>query len=196
MIPYCIISVKNDRLDNVRSLEKVLGENRHYPEVCDYSNKKSRLKFLSKFPTLSYHNYAKSPRTFVQENKKNGEIGCWLSHVSAWNYLFYSDITEMLIIEDDLVLTKNQLSEIFQVINYSKNFNTNIVMLGEWSACYYINKMGAKHLLSESDIGFASLPLDLYIYDTILQKRIGQIGPILAKQDPKLGSHLDFELEN
>lgn len=190
---YCIISIREDRLQNVSKIEKVMGPNRHYPEVCNFKLSDSRKLFSQKFPKFSKKLYASDPFHNFNHERKNGEVGCWLSHISAWDYVIRNNIDKFIITEDDLKIDSGQ----FDIINSEINKPLDLIMFGGWTACYFISNAGAKALLENALEGFKHHPVDFYMFSCIDDKLVnGQIGPFIVDQDEQLGSHLNFEVEN
>lgn len=190
---YSIISIREDRFTNVKNIEKVISGTRHYPDICNFKSKESRKLFSELFPNFSKREYASEPFHNFNPNRKNGEVGCWLSHLSAWDYVVKNNIDKFIVTEDDLRINTQQ----FDIISSEVSKKLDLIMFGGWTACYFISKEGAKILLENALEGFKHHPVDFYMFSCIDDKLVnGQIGPFIVDQDDQLGSHLDFEVED
>jgi GR25 family glycosyltransferase involved in LPS biosynthesis len=191
---FCVVSVREDRQENVESIVRVINSTRHYPEVCNYQDPQSRGSFLVRFPQFTKDRYASDPHHNFNISRKNGEVGCWLSHISVWQYIVDNELEHMLVTEDDLSITENQLEQINQEI---ASRNLELIMLGGWTACYYISNSGAKKVLENAEEGFLHHPVDFYLFSCVEDEIVnGKIGPFIVKQNDAFGSHLDFEVQN
>jgi GR25 family glycosyltransferase involved in LPS biosynthesis len=190
--------VREDRMDNVKNICKVLGNTRVYPKVCNFKNKIDRDFFLNNFPKFADSLYAKDAYMPMNPLRRNGEIGCWLSHISAWTYMINNNIDHMIILEDDIALNNNIFDKINKATRNAMNFELDLAFFGEGSGLYFITNNGAKELINKAERGFQMFPLDLYMFMLVGKGKInGQVGPIYTLQDQKsYGSHLEFELEN
>jgi len=191
---YCVISIREDRLYNVDRIGNVLGGPRHFPDVCNFADSRIRKEFSKNFPQFSKDVYASEPFHNFNSDRKNGEVGCWLSHISAWDYMVKNNVDSMIVTEDDLLINNQQFDIIRSEVT-SKSLD--VIMFGGWTACYFISQNGAKILLDNAEEGFKHHPVDFYMFSCIDDNIVnGQIGPFIVNQDPKFGTHLDFEVEN
>jgi hypothetical protein len=180
-IDYSIINISEKRIDNVNKIESNIYGTRHFPESCDYLDKESRRNFGSRYPNYNEKTYASSPMVLFDKYRRGQEIGCWLSHISIWDYVINNNIDEMLILEDDVILTKTILKNVIDIKNKS---SADLLMFGQYTSGYFINKKSASILKEKSEEGFTKYPVDLYIFYCIANAIIyGQVGPILSLQD-------------
>lgn len=192
MINYCIVTVREERKNNVDLISSIAGPDRHYPKICNYKLKEDREYFLHKYPEFTYELYASEPYHNFNDTRRPGEIGCWLSHVSAWDYVVKNNLKSLIVFEDDISIDKNKFNSVMKEINST---SMDMLMLGAWSSCYYITNKAARILLSHAQEGFKHHPADFYKFECIQNGLItGHMGPIILHQDPNHGSFLDFEV--
>jgi GR25 family glycosyltransferase involved in LPS biosynthesis len=192
-VDFCVVSIREDRKQNVELIESVIDGARHHPDVCDYSNAESRQLFLWNFPEFTYDLYASEPFHNFNPMRKPGEVGCWLSHLSIWEYMIAHSIPEMLVTEDDLNLSAAKFNQIKKEISLARG--KELIMLGGWTACYYVTLSGVEKLLAAAPEGFKHHPIDFFMFSCIDDKIVnGSVGPFIVQQDPIFGSHLAFEV--
>ena len=135
----------------------------------------------------------------IERKLRNGEIGCYLSHVNVWNsFLFNESSNYCLILEDDAVFNLQQF-KLNNIIDELTDLNIDILYLTDncdgWfgeSECkngsfisndifnpkrigyglygYIINKKAAKYLISKSKP--ITRPIDVLLSDLHLKNEI------------------------
>ena len=119
---------------------------------------------------------------------KIGEIGCFISHYIAWNYLLNSELDELLIFEDDVFIDEtfvkkyqlaiNNVPEDYDVLSIFVDSNQHdrfkesdkinyYISKGyqDWSTlCYIISKQGAEKLCKYVEEIGMDHPADWFIF--------------------------------
>jgi len=149
---------------------------------------------------------------FDRRALSNAEIGCWLSHLTAWNLLLQSASSTCTVIEDDLKLLPGFDRAIaaiagrpcFDIVylgtssrNVSQRRRIDIagyavhepvgVILNTWG--YSVTRNYAERFLG-TDHGTIALPIDHYLggRGRRVRPRIGVLQPTVLHEDPVLGT--------
>jgi len=149
---------------------------------------------------------------FDRKALSNAEIGCWLSHLTAWRRLLRSANATCTVIEDDLRLLPDFHAAIdalsgrpcFDIVylgtssrNVSRRRRIDIaryavhepvgVILNTWG--YNITRAYAERFLG-ADHGTIALPIDHYLggRGRCVRPRIGVLQPTVLIEDPVLGT--------
>lgn len=131
------------------------------------------------------------PKGFDGKGWKPGELGIWASNFVAWQNFVKSDYDYIILMEDDITLTKDFNKKLINYIdelpndwdiftayipdtgNVRYNKNNKKLFIGKdnicriyqsWSClCYVVSKQGAKKLLKEVE-SLVSSPIDHYLF--------------------------------
>lgn len=131
------------------------------------------------------------PKGYEDSGWKPGELGIWASNYTAWNNFSKSKYDHLILMEDDIQLSKNFNSMIYKYIdelpddwdvftvyipetgNVRYKKNAKDLMIGKenickvyqsWSClCYVVSKSGAKKLINDVK-NPVSRPIDHYLY--------------------------------
>jgi glycosyl transferase family 25 len=168
---------------------------------------------VAEFEAQVHHAF---PRVkFDRKVLSNAEIGCWISHVTAWRRLLESDCLTATVLEDDLLLqsgfaeavqtlaTRNPARDGFDLIyfgtssrNISRRRRTNIhglaihepvgTILNTWA--YNISRAYAEALLSRDPWTIAQ-PIDHFLGNGVTSGACaGVLQPMLAIENPVHGA--------
>lgn len=179
---YCIISISEQRAENINEIVRAMS---HAPENIKFCNMKSSLDrsyFRKKFPEFDFSKYAENPLYYTDPSRKYGAIGCWMSHISSWDYMISNNIKEMIIFEDDCLFNKELEEKTFKIIK--ENPDKNLLMLGQWSEMYYIKLSAARKLFDNAlEKGYNRCPVDEYMFNMIKESEVdGMYGINAVKQ--------------
>lgn len=156
-INYCIINVTEDRLDNVNAITAVVTGKRHFPVFYYKNNKKQLFNQFSKFKKKLY---GSKPLNIFISKRKEGEIYCWFSHMSSWDYIIDNNLSSMLIFEDDVLIDKIKYKKILLIIKIS---DKDLIIFSGGARCYYLTNNGAKILKKYALEGFKNYPVDEFM---------------------------------
>jgi hypothetical protein len=177
-INYHIIHIDDMRKTNRDHVEELLMSNKLEIDCLDARTDENKLKFFEENPNfkLSWHGF------------KNGEIGNFGSHYLAWKFLAKSNLENMLIFEDDVLIENNFIEKyniaienvpsdydvlsIFVHPNQYDRFDKTqeisyYIAKGyqDWSTlCYVVSKNGAKKLIKHVEDHGMGRPTDWFIF--------------------------------
>jgi glycosyl transferase family 25 len=158
------------------------------------------------------------PRVRFDFDRLSGaEVGCWLSHWSAWQYLLRSTANACTVIEDDLVLGADFPAAIdalgrqhsFDLVylgTSSQNLSTRRrARIGSFWAhapvgtiyntwAYSITRGYAQRILSAPALNI-TMPIDHFLGGNghALKPRIAVLRPTVVDEDPELGADSQIE---
>ena len=162
---YCIISVNDKREENKNRIRAVMGEDELMIKSFNGNSEEDVSLFRRLYPEFDLNRYLENPVFMVRNNRRNGEIGCWMSHFHIWNYMVNNAIPYMMTIEDDCMLddvTKQLMARV--VIPNSDKF----LMLGDWTEAMYLTNNRANLLIENCyEHGFLRMPIDEYLFTVI-----------------------------
>lgn len=151
----------------------------------EISSQSDYLNFISNYPDFNL-----DPSGYNLDNIQGwryGEVGILASNWMAWNLFFDSDLDYLILMEDDLIIHEGFFEalnsymqelpsdwDIFHMYhpgNELHKFGFHLMVsehickaFQDWSsACYVINKRGAKKLIEDASNGI-SLPLDWLMF--------------------------------
>jgi glycosyl transferase family 25 len=154
---------------------------------------------------------------FDFDRLSGAEVGCWLSHLSAWRRLVDGSASACTVIEDDLVLGAGFAAAIealdrqdaFDVVylgtssqNLSTRRRTRIgplwahapvgMIYNTWG--YSITRRYAQRLFASGPLCIA-MPIDHFLGGSthMLKPRIAVLRPALVEEDPELGADSQIE---
>lgn len=174
---YQIISVNDDRIKNKNSINKHFNLHNN---LCLYSiyaaDESIRSKFFNDHPEFK----------ISWEGFKLGEIGNFASHFIIWKYLINSDMSEILVFEDDSYISEDFIEKIniyysmlpedwdvFSIFvhenqhdRFTEQNNYPIVKAyQDWSTlCYLVSKNGAQKLYNYVVKNGMDYPTDWFIF--------------------------------
>jgi GR25 family glycosyltransferase involved in LPS biosynthesis len=177
-INYHIIHIDETRRSNRDRVDEVLMSNKLEIPSLDARTEEARAKFFEDNPEfkLSWDEF------------KNGEIGNFGSHYLAWKFLAESDLENILIFEDDILIENDFIKKyniaidnvpadydvlsIFVHPNQYDRFDKTqeisyYIAKGyqDWSTlCYVVSKSGAKKLINYLKEHGMSRPTDWFIF--------------------------------
>ena len=120
MIPAFVISLKNEkkRREAIDQHLKTLGLDFTFIDAVDGR----------KMDVLQHPDYNSARRLACHGRElEPGELGCFLSHRQAYEYMIEKDLDYALLLEDDARLNENTLKTLDSLIN--KDFEFDIVRL-------------------------------------------------------------------
>lgn len=177
-INYHIIHINDIRKPNRDSVDEILNSNKVTIPSFDARVEGSVEKFQKDNPKFK----------ISWDGFKIGEIGCFISHYIAWNYLLNSELDELLIFEDDVFIDEtfvkkyqlaiNNVPEDYDVLSIFVDSNQHdrfkesdkinyYISKGyqDWSTlCYIISKQGAEKLCKYVEEIGMDHPADWFIF--------------------------------
>lgn len=179
---YCIVSISDSRINNVDQIKKTMGNIPENIKYCNMRSNQDRSFFRKKYPKFDFNRFAEDPLYPTNPMRKFGAIGCWMSHISIWDYMLNNKINEMIVFEDDCLFNKEFLDKTMTYI--TKNYEKELIMLGQWTEMYYIKLSAAEKLLDNSlEKGYIRCPVDEYMFEMIKTSEVdGLYGINAVKQ--------------
>lgn len=179
---YCIISISEQRSNNIDQITHVMGTSPEDVKFCNMKSSADRSYFRKKFPQFDFTRYAENPLYFTDPGRKFGAIGCWMSHVSSWQYIISNKIKEMIVFEDDCLFNRELFDKTLRIIQ--ENSEKELIMLGQWTEMYYIKLSAAEKLLDNAiEKGYSRCPVDEYMFNMIRESEVdGVCGVNVVKQ--------------
>jgi GR25 family glycosyltransferase involved in LPS biosynthesis len=159
---YTIISINNDREENKNKIRQTFGKDELLIKAFNGNNPDDIELFKKTYPDFDLSRYLENPSFYVRNNRRNGEIGCWMSHFHVWNYMVNNAIPNMMVFEDDCYVDQNtkHLAASILVPNSDK-----FMMLGDWAEVYYLTNNRANLLIENCyEYGFLRMPFDEYLF--------------------------------
>jgi len=154
---------------------------------------------------------------FDFERLSGAEVGCWLSHLSAWRYLLATGTNACTVIEDDLVLgtefarasdalAQQQDFDLVYLGTSSQNLSTRRrtpigpfwahapvgMIYNTWA--YSITRAYAQRILADRALNIAT-PIDHFLGGNAhaLKPRIAVLRPAVVDEDLELGTDSQIE---
>lgn len=178
-IPYTIVSINDNRINNKDNIRSVLK-----------NNEEISLDFLNATNVLELDKFLKLNKDFYisWDSFKLGEIGCFGSHYLVWNSLLNSKYENILVLEDDAFLDKDfttvlsklyaQLPKDFDFFsvyvdeNQSDRYNKTMAIskdissaYQDWSTLgYIVSRSGAKKAVDYIKKHGMNEPVDWFIF--------------------------------
>lgn len=190
---YCIISISDSRKNNIFNIMSIMGEP-HDVKFFDISNGEDVEGFKDKYKSFHLNEYLSNRKYNTNPARTDGEIGCWMSHFNAWNYILENNLDGMFIVEDDCFLTKSKYDVVIDEIT---NNNYDIFTAGQWAEMYYLTASTARFLVDEAfEEGFKKMPVDEFIFDSVREFGLhGLIGAnIVSQTDQMYGSQISAKI--
>lgn len=170
-IPYCIISISDERNDNILNIKSVFGYEPEETKSFDVANVDDIILFNNLYPNFQLDTYLCNKKYVTNPNRSDGEIGCWMSHYSAWQYMLSKGYEKFFIVEDDCFLTETKLKEITDEIDAQ---GYELFLAGQWAEFYYMNSRAARFLVDNAiELGYHKTPVDEYMFDAIREYGFG-----------------------
>jgi len=190
VIPYTIVSVSDARVQNVINIKNCFENEETEIKSFNISIKEDVDEFKNKFPDILIDNYLVNKKYITGESRYFGEIGCWMSHISIWDYVIKNDLQSIIVIEDDCEVNQISLFNFMEVIND----NHDIVMGGEWAESYFVTNRACRYLMENAyEQGFKRMPVDEYMFDSIKDGHLnGVFGLNLFRQI--FNSEINFKM--
>lgn len=155
---YTIISINENRKKNIQKIISVLQKEPQ--KTRSYNGKKEQdlIIFKSLHPEIDIEKYAIEPKVPINPSRREGEIGCWLSHYHIWKHVVKENLESILVFEDDCFVNENLIKKIPIVVD-----KIDLILLGNWTECVYINNKAAKMLLGLSQEYIKYGPVDEFL---------------------------------
>ena len=177
-INYHIIHIDDMRKSNRDRVDELLMSNKLEIDCLDARTDENKLKFFEDNPSfkLSWAGF------------KNGEIGNFGSHYLAWKFLAKSNLENMLIFEDDILIEDNFIEKYnIAIENVPSDYDVLSIFVHpnqydmfdktqeisyyiakgyqDWSTlCYVVSKNGAKKLIKHIEDHGMGRPTDWFIF--------------------------------
>jgi glycosyl transferase family 25 len=154
---------------------------------------------------------------FDFDRLSGAEVGCWLSHLSAWRRLLASEANACTVIEDDVVLgtefasasdalARQQSFDLVYLGTSSQNLSTRRrTRIGPFWAhapvgtiyntwAYSVTRRYAQRILADRSPKIA-MPIDHFLGGNVhaLKPRIAVLRPAVVEEDPELGADSQIE---
>jgi hypothetical protein len=186
---YTIISVESDQRElNIENIKEALGSSYHAVKAFKASDQNDWNGFKSLYPKFEVDQYQLTTRFLSYPHRRIGEIGCWMSHFNAWNYIIDNDIDHLLIVEDDCLINSDIVEEIEDI---AKRYELGI--FGEWGELMYITKDVARYLINNYFQAYTEMPVDRYVIDVHEKNIFKSVKIQIVRQATELyGSKIDF----
>lgn len=181
-INYHIISINDERKENKDLIDQVFSNERKLRiKSLDAKNENSLKEFYKNNPEFKFNKE-------MWPNYKPGELGNFGSHFQAWKYLVNSDLTNLIVFEDDSIIDRDFIESYINLMNFvpedydvfsiyidenqyprynAKDRVNEFISLGyqDWSTlCYVISKNGAKKLYDHVVKEGMYRPTDWFIF--------------------------------
>jgi hypothetical protein len=192
-IKYAIVSISDSRLNNVNNIISIMGIQEPV-KFFDISNINDINLFSEKYPTFDINQYLINKKYETNPSRSDGEMGCWMSHFNAWNYVLENDLDDFFVIEDDCFLTESKFKQIGEII-YNNSYE--LLLCGQWAEFYYLRKSAAEFLVENAfEQGYKKMPVDEYMFDCIREHGlIGSFGAnIVSQTTQSYGSQINHKV--
>lgn len=190
-VNYSIISINNRSDDNKKDIRKKMQDFKEINvESVDGNKKNTNLLLKNLSLSTSKWNWAGKPRP--------GEIGVWLSNINIFNKIINDDIENLLVFEDDAILSDNFVEKLNELIlEIPQDYDFLSLVFPSSSKIYYKkdadlslknicsakynhfciiamlwSKNGAKKMIESINKTNITYPIDLYIYDYLLKQNM------------------------
>lgn len=179
-VPYHIIHINDKRIKSINRVKEIMG---HDPV---------EIKSINAFDNNQLDSFYKENPIFKFEYLKTGEVGCFASHFEAWKKLINSDMDNILIFEDDIIIYEDFFDkynialsntpdnwdvislyvdsnqyERFNQKDYANDHINHYISRAyqDWSTlCYIISKNGAKKFIKFIEKNGIKQPVDWFIF--------------------------------
>ncbi len=121
-IPIYIINLKKD-IEKKMHIQKLCKKYNLYPELIDAVDG----RLLSEEEINEVYSSTKAINN-IQRELSRGEIGCALSHINIYRKMVKENITEAIIVEDDIEFDNDLLKVLHKVNDFPNHWN--LVLLG------------------------------------------------------------------
>jgi GR25 family glycosyltransferase involved in LPS biosynthesis len=177
-INYHIIHVDDVRKSNRDRVDEVLMSNKLEIECLDARTEENKTKFFEDNPNFK----------LAWSEFKDGEIGNFGSHYLAWKFLAKSNLENILIFEDDVLIENNFIEKYnIAIDNVPSDYDVLSIFVHpnqydrfdktqeisyhiakgyqDWSTlCYVVSKNGAKKLIKHVEDHGMGRPTDWFIF--------------------------------
>tara|TARA_B100001093_G_scaffold93118_1_gene85333 strand:+ start:7538 stop:9850 length:2313 start_codon:yes stop_codon:yes gene_type:complete len=137
-----LLPLKNIINNNIKTFIISLEKDVERRNKLKYKLLSSGLTDVAYFPAIDgdkdLHKYNFNVHSSSAVN--TGEIGCFLSHYSVWNYVFQNNIEYALVLEDDATFRTCFSSYLNKITSNFKNLDFDILRLSAWKCNYDRNK--------------------------------------------------------
>lgn len=154
---YCIIHVNDRAIHNIKT-NRVILKDFEYIENIEFFNGNTQ-NALDVFNHMGIRTDVWNPYDGRSFPPLPGEYGIWISTINVWNYMISNDIAELLVLEDDIELSKTAQEDILLLKNELPE---------KWDFLSLYHFDGHNNFDSTTDIG------SIYIHKSINQPSAGQ----------------------
>lgn len=159
---FSIISINDKRKSNIEKIVEAIGSPPEKLHSFNGNKTQDIVIFKSLHPELCIDLYATEPRVPVNKDRRNGEIGCWMSHYHRWKHIVKNNLEDLVIFEDDCYVDKEFLERVPCVVK-----NIDFVLLGNWTESVFVNKKAATMLVEMSKEHIKYGPVDEFLMSLI-----------------------------